>query len=924
MATSKISQFIYGKFVNDKSCGYDIIASTDDLEENREQLKDLVKKSHHFWGGQAPSDGDDKAVGICWNNTGILKQKEILLFQVAPPVNEQNQTLNNGGRSFVQYRYMFVEKSLVSQFNNHLGIFFINFRKELIPFFSQSVSRDDSWTNIKVFELVNTIVCDLINDPAYLEKKTQFFSGQKVLLLQALSLILNKQRLLLTSQENTESPLLFLENLLCWLPKTYRNKLSIAVGSLDEKFCDWADLIIKLNSHSGKYSSSPQLTWLDRSKSQLSSSNNSNNTEHQYVKNFIREPLEQNWIEASAILSFLESVEDIDFDPTQPSLHFIFQYPVKKEYYQEQKTLFLREYWSNFKDTISNFIDALSSDTIPLDKYFSVIWQVLRDDDDINDVLALSFFNKVYELSRDYFLSIVKNDQKFEPYFPILLHNNFLKSIDFSTHNQDLSVAFEQQFIALLNQQKSFAEKYKILSLCLEHSNIFNTELKCFKLTVSILTESTTLDEFKKLFLEKIALYLPSLELSSIINSPLDTYLKNHQKDAIDQLYCLLKLKQKEGIKHLVCLTDILEMDNAEVQKLYLIFLQRWQLDYQQSLPILISIIEKSVDKTGGQLRFELSPFIEIYQNPLLKEKSNLIESLSALKLISESRLWLNWKKLAFTLDEKWATNIKVIVFLDEILADYFPREILKVWLNLFLTTSQNSDYEEYFLTSKTWKLLDNYHILELREDLISNYSSCISKLIFWAAIHKDRSILLDSLLDCIQVIWKNQELIDQSLWTRLTVDVLPKSSNNLYWLKLASIKISTCPNLVLPMPLQPLSSEQKQKLYQDLSNRFSEIDSPRDIDIMLKFCQDLSLDLVRILSYAKPTAYNLAIVSKYCSLSQQDDGYLLPFVKQLIQMPLKDDDEKRVLKELLWRYVPGAISNQELFEAIKDYLIVH
>ena len=493
MVASKVSQFIYGKFVGHQSCDYDLIAWTNDLEENKEQLKDLVEKYCRFWGGQPPSDGDDKAVGICWNNTGILKQKEILLFQVAPQVNEQNQALTNGGRSFVQYRYMFVEKSLVSQFENDLGIFLAEFRKELVPSFYQSTSADNSWTNTNIF--------DLVNDPTPLEEKAQFFSEQKVLLLQALSLILSKQRLLLTLQNNAPNIIQFLDNLFCWLPTTYRNKLSIALGSLDEKSCHWADLIVKLNSHPGKYSSSPQLIWLDRSNNQLSSFDNSNNTEHQYVKNFIREPLEQGWVETSAILSFLESVKDTDFDPTQPSLDFIFQYPVKEEYYKEQKTLLLREYWSNVKDKISNFLDALSLDAIPLDKYFSVIWQVLKDDDDINDVLALSFFSKVYELSGDYFLNIVKNDQKFEPYFPILLRNNFLKSIDFSTHNQDLSVAFEQQFITLLNQQKSFAEKYKILSLCLEHFNIFNTELKCFNLTVFILTESTTLDEFKKLFL---------------------------------------------------------------------------------------------------------------------------------------------------------------------------------------------------------------------------------------------------------------------------------------------------------------------------------------------------------------------------------------------------------------------------------------
>ena len=73
----KLSQFIYGKYVG-PSCGDGIIAWTDDLKDYKHNLQSLVETSYRFWGEQAPR-GDSKAVGICLNETGILREKEIMM-----------------------------------------------------------------------------------------------------------------------------------------------------------------------------------------------------------------------------------------------------------------------------------------------------------------------------------------------------------------------------------------------------------------------------------------------------------------------------------------------------------------------------------------------------------------------------------------------------------------------------------------------------------------------------------------------------------------------------------------------------------------------------------------------------------------------------------------------------------------------------
>jgi hypothetical protein len=379
---------------------------------------------------------------------------------------------------------------------------------------------------------------------------------------------------------------------------------------------------------------------------------------------------------------------------------------------------------------------------------------------------------------------------------------------------------------------------------------------------------------------------------------------------------------EKGGLKHLPRLADILKMNHAEAKKLYLVFLQQWKPNYQQSLPIIISSIEKSVSETQDKLEFNLQPFLEIYQYFSQEKNAKiLIEDFS--NLSHDSMSWLRWEKLASTLNERWETNVKIITFLDKILGKYFPSKMLATWLNLFLDFSKISNYEESFLKGNTWRFLSVKDLQQLHPALVTKYQSLISQLTLWA-INNEQIELINPLLNSLQEIWKEAESIDQSLWNYLTTNALLKSPSTLYWLKLASIKLSTRSNLVLPLPKQSLSSQEEKELYELASQMISISDSPDDIDKILELCQGFGLNPMSILSFAKSTACTPGIVSKYRTFSEGGNRDYIPrLVQLLIQMPSNNDNEKQEIKNLLKHFLLKIIkdllhSNEQQEEVVK------
>ena len=506
---SKLSQFIYGKFTG-VNCGYDLIAWTEDLEGYQRQLKDLVEKLYQFWGSQPT--GDSKAVAICPNNTKILDSKKFLLIQVSPAVNEQEDLLTSGGRRFVQHRFIFIDQASIIPFKNCNGLLLGRLLKETIPYFD-TPPTNDAW---------NTIKTEVLHSPKITTYDEKIFFEQAPLISQSLSLILSKKRLLLTNDEGSLNPVKFLDNLLCWLPITCRRKLSLALGSVDENYCGWADLIVKTNGYPD--SLPEQLIWLDRNSKRFYP-NSGNVNEHSYVKNFITTPIEKKWVQVSNILQYLDTWESEEFDPNQPPLKFILYYPVNSQNDNQYKLLLLHQYSFTLKEQLLDFINLESNYS---GKYLSLFWQVLQKDF-LCENLIKELLMKISSLQPALFLEIV-DSASFIKHVPGLLESGFFNFFD-RKDVADIIESLKQACLKSIEEQGGEAKRNLIL-LCTKQKNIF-TDAECFKLLASTLNERTTLEDRKNITisLDRIVNHSYSFEMMEIWlkllkDSQNDTYLE--------------------------------------------------------------------------------------------------------------------------------------------------------------------------------------------------------------------------------------------------------------------------------------------------------------------------------------------------------------------------------------------------------------
>jgi len=772
----KLSQFIYGKYVG-PSCGDGIIAWTDDLKDYKHNLQSLVETSYRFWGEQAPR-GDYKAVGICLNTTGILSEKEILLIQVAPAIDKQGNSLGSGGRAFVQHRYIFLERSLISQFNNHNGLLLQKLYREDIPYFTEFPSENENWATLK------SSIFHLDNNLSYSEQE-QVFLQEASAIKKALSVILQNKNILITRDEATIHPLKFLDNLLCWLPITYRKKLNIAVGAVDENYCKWANIIVKTNGFPSNLSSS-ELTWFDRHNNQLYPSPNSN-VDHEYVTHFIDDPIQNKWADVSAILEYLNTTEYQDFDPKQPPLDSIWQYPSN---YQHKKLLSSK--YPPKRDEVQERIDNLSE--LVLDQNVPLLWHIQQQHFSEDIPLVIPFFIKTINYPPEQFGGSARKRQLYVKYIPNLLKNGFLKSIE------DLQIIgyIEQVCQERIAQEEDFDTRYNLLSLCVNHGNIFTSKQKIFDLSNSILTQDTLEENFKKLFTTQIIHCLPDISVETLRNSSLYSYL-NHSPEAQHNLYYLLFSRENGGLNYLPLFADALKINNDEVKRLYLVFILAWQPKYEQGLPIIISSIEKSVEEN---LQFKLYRFIEIYEH--FKIEGDFRD------LGFKSQSWSSWENLASSLHKNhknWKKEKDIVVCLDRILGTYFCSEMLRVWSDLFIDSLEDKSYQQSFLNGNTWKSLGVENIRELHKTLISpDHREFTSKLVRWAISAKRQDLIDKALLNCLKEIWESQGFIDPSLWDLLTDNTTLECFDGQYWIELFFIKLYTKSNLFLPPPQKPLS----------------------------------------------------------------------------------------------------------------------
>ena len=828
---SKFDQFIYGKLVGNES-GYRLVSCSENLKNNISDLEEIHEESYYFWGNQS-SGYNRQAVGICRNKTQFFSRKKSILIQAAPAFDKDKKFFfKSGSRSFFQHRYIFISEAEIAKFNNRTLRLLEALYDMQIPTFSDVNlpydSENNSWllgeesflkllpeegTNEKVKNTINKIWKKLPEN------------GKKIL-LQALAVILNGKRLLLTGEQKAKNlSLRLLDNILLFLPTNARNKISLAIGSVDPEYCKWAQIIVKLDGYS--VDSLPEnMVWLDFNQQEF---DKEQYLDHEYVEDFIvlNKDKYENLI---TLCEYLDNTTQDDSDNlawefqevdgwlklNNPSIGFIFNYPAE----DQDKFEIFAKYIPRMKEKLQSFLN--------LDKFeenlkvLELLWKALPSHEN-NGNLMKTLLCKIYRYLPEQFLEIVKTD-KFFYSLDILLENEFIDSLamDYLVDKNIMSDILQELQKACLKliknisqegiedlynksgdintelpiklsfKQQSAKNDSELENLIISCQKIFRSEKEKFKLWDLALVEEITSDNFKRLFIERLFMILPKLEpdIKAFDKSNLKQYWQHNFPNTLGSLTFYL-LEKEKGIFHVPEIANGLELSNYEASQLFMTCLTSHSSTYEQNLPLLKSAIEKSVSFLEERLKFQIDNYMEVYKwfnyqyfQGKYSGKVDLLSILGRLVIDSNSNRWISWEEISNFLDQE---DIKRTIFLDKTIGIGFPVEMLEAWLKLLNTYQENREVEAEFIASKAWELLNRKTLGKMRENLTGTYQKYVGKFIHWANEHEHLDLsndlpielISEELIEYITEIWRQQKSVDEKLWNLLNSErILPKLSN--------------------------------------------------------------------------------------------------------------------------------------------------
>ncbi|NET06247.1 MAG: hypothetical protein F6K16_16390 [Symploca sp. SIO2B6] len=274
--SSTCNHFIHGKIISGNV--YEIVARTADLTD-QDQLNTIVETCQLLFAKLPNANPQMKAIGIFWY------QESIILLQAMYAINANKQFVTDAfDRPFHQYRYVLIPIDFVT---NHLRgrtfrlLSWIT--QQPIPLFPKQE------TNLQPLSIPHLNQGELDKEVKKIQKcLTETNSQGQPLLLSALAALLNQQRILIDSIPETISPTFYLESILLLLPASLRNYFSVAMGYLNEEYCQWAKLIIKFNGSPQKRKFDEDLFWLNRNTKKLEGKADQYTQRHNFVDDILR------------------------------------------------------------------------------------------------------------------------------------------------------------------------------------------------------------------------------------------------------------------------------------------------------------------------------------------------------------------------------------------------------------------------------------------------------------------------------------------------------------------------------------------------------------------------------------------------------------------------------------------------------------
>ena len=323
-------QIIYGKLVGDNDSEYQIIAW------NHQHTSTSNILPYRFWGQSSPDVNNIRTVGLVWH-----ENQPILIQATTPIIPQTNQPFRfvDSKRSFTQYRYVFLTSEFLTKIQGRTFQLLEWLYSQKIGLYRQ--------VNQNLDDLEITLSSETNKDSKIVESFLNNSSSSHSLIFTTQNYLFTKKRVLLTSDQLSFEPNDFLATILLLFPVAIRCKISIAIGIIDEKYCEWPDLIIKLNQSKltgGWFNQSrvsDNLVWLNQflHKKQEESSFNSN-----YVN--CLQSITKNTNQLSELLTQLNQMNSDKIILEQP-IHPQVIIPLIKLLQNEQQKDYLERYVSH-------------------------------------------------------------------------------------------------------------------------------------------------------------------------------------------------------------------------------------------------------------------------------------------------------------------------------------------------------------------------------------------------------------------------------------------------------------------------------------------------------------------------------------------------------------------------------------------------
>ena len=850
------SQFIYGKLV-DRNSGYGLIARTADLT-NENQLIDMVERTHNFW-SQPPSGNKSKGVGV------FCEADRIIFAQFSRALNERDEEVASGGSPFYQHRYIFIPPQSLDLSHHQTPLILSWLIRQRIPLFRE-FNNDLSPFQLPSLESPVSASPEQSSKIQYWWNETN--SEGESLLLSALAILINRHRLLLARDPDTKIiPEVFLESVLLLLPAVCRSQVAIAVGSLEEDYCTWAQLIVR-NGLPGRRSlddGSKALIWLDLANRRFEGEFQPQVLKHPYVDDTLL-PLAKTVDRIDYRIRQLNQISDQNLsletlDQPEFIVNFIPELSADKQ----------TEVWKKYIPRISS--ELWNSLTVKIESQPSLmsLWSALEylSISDPTQKLTAPLLLVWRKLDSSEQIKLLENNLRSE----IAIAEELLLSgfLELSEH-QSTEVAEELrslcQFVVVNKANRRVDAALELVD-SFTKASIFQDPDESFKLLDAIFSRQI---EPKVLFGINVLKRFSCIQPSQWTGSHLSQAIKAVSTNRASYLEQLIQ-RQPNTLNYLADLLEELEIAPLNQDQIFRSFLEAWALSFAPTKYFLKSLLEKSIKDS----KFTPDHFPESYdwfakQNPGLE----LNQVFYNLKRCPDD--WENWVQTARLVCETPVTEIK---FLDQTIGQRFIVELLQQWL---LHNSSGCQAKVNWLSPTTWAALQPESV---RRILALQHQSA-GTLIQALVLSGRYDLIQGDLIHYLAQDWIAHREVSPSLVTVLSSPILVQHLSIKDRLALQRASWQAKVNLGLSKPLS--SHEDKQQLYDTAIESINRTIKFEDGLTLLRDCHSWGLDM----KYKKRIAIELI---KRCEQATQ--------VRQLLEVCFDIDFDLFVRQEVLCQARP-------------------